>query len=224
MKGIVSDQAQNQFKRVMRGDKRIKQVKKDRTLSDGELGVFFPWLETAGLSKNVQAILSLILLTGMRPGEVSGMAWADINLEQGVYTLPGVKTKTGKGRDVQLSKQAVTLLRGLVSDQKYVFEGKGRGGVSNGIPMTAKTVHVGMSLVKIPRPVTGDAEQWTPHDLRRTVRTGLAKLGCPMEIAELILGHAVGSGVAETYNRHKYLDEQREWLQKWCDTIQPQTA
>jgi integrase len=33
-------------------------------------------------------------------------------------------------------------------------------------------------------------DDWNPHDLRRTVRTGLSRLGCPTDIAEAVLGHS----------------------------------
>jgi integrase len=48
-------------------------------------------------------------------------------------------------------------------------------------------------------------------DLRRTIRTLLATLGCPNEIAEAALGH-VQPGIIGVYNRHTYDRERREWL------------
>ena len=61
-----------------------------------------------------------------------------------------------------------------------------------------------------------DIENWVPHDLRRTVRTGLSRLGCPSEVAEAILGHA-RKGIEGTYDLHKYENECKVWLQKWAD-------
>ena len=52
---------------------------------------------------------------------------------------------------------------------------------------------------------------WAPHDLRRTVRTHLAAMGCPDEIGEAVLGH-IQPGVAGVYNRHAYDAERRVWL------------
>ena len=52
---------------------------------------------------------------------------------------------------------------------------------------------------------------WSPHDLRRTGRTLLAKLGCPNEVGESILGH-VQPGVVGVYNLHAYDAERRHWL------------
>ena len=64
-----------------------------------------------------------------------------------------------------------------------------------------------------------DIDHWTPHDLRRTVRTGLSRLRCPNEVAEAVLGHAKG-GIEGTYDLHGYEDECREWLQKWADHME----
>ncbi|MGY6275113.1 hypothetical protein [Methylomonas sp. MgM2] len=52
---------------------------------------------------------------------------------------------------------------------------------------------------------------WAPHDLRRTSRTLLAKLGCPDAVGETIIGHML-PGVVGTYNRHQYDDEKSFWL------------
>jgi integrase len=54
---------------------------------------------------------------------------------------------------------------------------------------------------------------WAPHDLRRTSRTLLTKLGCPTEVAEAILGH-LPPGVQAVYNRHQYDDERKLWLKR----------
>jgi integrase len=61
-----------------------------------------------------------------------------------------------------------------------------------------------------------DIEHWVPHNLRRTVITGLSRLGCGSEVAEAVLGHA-RSGIESTYDLHKYEDDCKEWLQKWSD-------
>jgi integrase len=54
----------------------------------------------------------------------------------------------------------------------------------------------------------------TPHDLRRTVRTGLARLKVSREVAERCLNHALPE-IEAIYNQADYLDERREALAKW---------
>ena len=63
-----------------------------------------------------------------------------------------------------------------------------------------------------------DIEDWSPHDLRRTVRTGLSRLGCPSEVAEAVLGHS-RKGIEGTYDLHKYENECAVWLQRWADHL-----
>jgi integrase len=55
---------------------------------------------------------------------------------------------------------------------------------------------------------------WTIHDLRRTVRSKLAELGVPREVARKVLNHEDGK-VDRIYNRHEYLAEKREALERW---------
>jgi integrase len=56
---------------------------------------------------------------------------------------------------------------------------------------------------------------FTPHDLRRTGRTGLARLGVKADIAERVLNHA-RERIEATYDVHEYVDEKREALQTWA--------
>ena len=64
-------------------------------------------------------------------------------------------------------------------------------------------------------------EGWVLHDLRRTATTMMAASGVPIHVTELILNHQSSklSGVAKIYNRHDYLPERREALQRWVDHL-----
>ena len=56
--------------------------------------------------------------------------------------------------------------------------------------------------------------EWRLHDIRRTVRSKLAELGVPREVARKIVNHEEGK-VDRIYNRHEYMAEKREALEKW---------
>ena len=58
---------------------------------------------------------------------------------------------------------------------------------------------------------------WRLHDLRRTIVSGLARLGIPPHVADKILNHQAGtiSGVAAVYQRHDFLAEREEALDRW---------
>ena len=58
---------------------------------------------------------------------------------------------------------------------------------------------------------------WTLHDLRRTVVSGMARLGVAPHVADKILNHQSGtiSGVAAVYQRHEFFSERKEALCRW---------
>jgi hypothetical protein len=60
-------------------------------------------------------------------------------------------------------------------------------------------------------------DQWRLHDIRRTVATGLQRLGVRFEVTEAVLNHVSGSkgGVAGVYQRHDWADEKRLALEAW---------
>jgi hypothetical protein len=61
---------------------------------------------------------------------------------------------------------------------------------------------------------------WRNHDLRRVVRSGLARLKVPTEVAEMVIGHGHGNTLQRTYNVHAYEQELREALATWARHIQ----
>ena len=61
-------------------------------------------------------------------------------------------------------------------------------------------------------------DEWRWHDIRRTVATGLQKLGVALPVTEAILNHVSGSrsGIVGLYQRHDYADEKRVALERWA--------
>ena len=62
---------------------------------------------------------------------------------------------------------------------------------------------------------------WTLHDLRRTMATGLQRLGIRLEVTEAVLNHLSGarSGIVGVYQRHHYFDEKRAALAAWSKEV-----
>ncbi len=67
--------------------------------------------------------------------------------------------------------------------------------------------------LQLPNAKTG----WRLHDLRRTCVSGMARLGIAPHIADKILNHQSGtiSGVAAVYQRHEFLRERNDALERW---------
>ena len=183
-----------------------------RVLSDKELGVFLRWLPGSVFTPTQKNILRFTLWTGCRTGEVCTAKWCDIDLKTATWHLKD--TKTGVERYVQLPQQALDFLKQLtLTTGDYPFPSQ-----KTGLPIQQKSItEQAWQLRSTGRMVAID--HWSPHDLRRTVRTGLSRLRCPSEVAEAIVGHA-RSGIEGTYDLHSYENESREWLQKWADHIE----
>jgi integrase len=55
---------------------------------------------------------------------------------------------------------------------------------------------------------------WSPHDLRRTARINMARVGVSNEIGEEVINH-IKPGIVGVYNKYRYDKEKQEALQKW---------
>lgn len=182
-----------------------------RVLSEVELGKFLKWLPGSAYTPTIKNVLWLTLWTGCRTGEVCNMAWDDVDLEKGTIHLR--ETKTGVERYVQLSAQAIGFLKVLrLASDKYLFPSQATKKPIQQKYLTENSWRLRESGQML------DIPHWTPHDLRRTVRTGLSRLQCPNEVAEAVLGHTRG-GVEGIYNLYKYDAECRKWLQVWADYL-----
>ena len=93
----------------------------------------------------------------------------------------------------------------LIGKSAFVFSTNGRTPVS------------GWSRAKDRLDETAQIDPWRIHDLRRTVATGMQKLGVGLQVIEAVLGHVSGSraGVVGVYQRHSFDAEKRVALEAW---------
>lgn len=190
---------------------RLTHERGKRVLSDKELVQLLKWLPGSAYTQTQKNVLRFTLWTGCRTGEVCDAAWKDIDLKNGTFHIK--ESKTGVERYVQLPRQAVEFLTSLrLSTGDYLFPSQ-----KTNRPIQQKQLtEQAWRLRQTKRMVNIDA--WTPHDLRRTVRTGLSRLQCPNEVAEAILGHS-RKGIEGTYDLHGYEKECKKWLQIWADHL-----
>lgn len=174
---------------------------RDRVLSDDELRAI--WRATGGPGA-YDGIVRLLILTGQRREEVAAMTWDEAAPDLSTWTIPASRAKNGVAHIVPLSPQASAVLHGAPRLADLVF--RGRAGVFNGFSK-AKT------NLDDESGVTG----WRLHDLRRTLATGLQRLGVRLEVTEATLGHVSGSraGIVGVYQRHHWADEKRAALNAW---------
>jgi integrase len=183
---------------------------RDRVLSDDEVRAIWK----ACRDDDFGRIVRLLLLTGCRREEIAGLLWDEVNLKTGVLTIPGARTKNHKTLELTLPPLAIEILQSVPrrSGRDHVFGEGGRGGFSgfsySTIALNGRIIEAeGRALVR-----------WTLHDLRRSFRTGLGKLGVAPHIAELCINHVKG-GVEAIYDRHKYQREMKAALALWADYV-----
>jgi integrase len=183
---------------------------RDRVLSDAEIRVIWNACE----DDNFGRIVKLLLLTGCRRNEISLLQWHEIDLDAGVLTIPGERTKNHRTLTLRLPEPALDLLRSQPrKHDDYVFIG-GRGGTWLGM-QSHSTYRLKAKIIEVNgKPLA----PWVLHDLRRTVRTGLSRIGVAPHIAELVINH-VRTGVQAVYDRHQYEREIGEALARWADHV-----
>jgi integrase len=178
--------------------------KRDRVLSDEELTAI--WRATGNTGFPFGTIVRLLLLTGQRREEVGGMTWAELSDDLATWTIPGARTKNGAPHIVPMSEPARALLRSLPRQSRLVLPGE------------RTTPFGGWSKCKARLDAVSSVSDWRLHDLRRTLATGLQRLGVRLEVTEAVLNHISGSrgGIAGVYQRHDWAAEKRAALDAWA--------
>jgi integrase len=183
---------------------------RDRVLSDHELVLI--WRATEAIGRPFGPMVRLLLLTGQRRDEVARMQWAELDLGRGLWTLPRERVKNDRPHTVPLPPLVISILKAVprIAGQ-YVF-------TTNG-----ETASSGYSAAKrrLDARLPADMPAWRWHDLRRTLASGLARLGVNLPVIEKILNHISGSfgGIVSVYQHHDFADEKRQALEAWSNHI-----
>lgn len=199
----------------------------ERFLSAGEIAAFWHALDKAKMNAQTRIALRIVLLTGVRPGELLGATWDEIDKDAATWTIPVDRQKMkpkmrskAKPFVVPLTPAVAALfekLRHYAEDSRFVMASpladSGRYTDKSLIAAMRKLFEGDEPLLDFPEP------RATPHDLRRTVRTHLgATLGVPPHIAERCLNHSLGK-ITRIYDRGDYLDERRVALERWAEYV-----
>ena len=185
---------------------------RERTLSTGEISAFWDALPHAAMSWQTAQILRLCLVTAQRLGEVAGARKSELFLHEAEWRLPGHRVKNGCAHNVPLSPLAMELFAEAVDrtgDEELVFR--------SSITKRAITADAVSKAVNRSLEFFAFDEDVTPHDLRRTAATGMARLGIPRLVVDKCLNHvsADRSTIAGVYDRYAYEKEKREAFQAW---------
>ena len=179
------------------------ETKRDRVLSDQELSAV--WKAAGEIGWPFGDAIRLLILTGARREEIGGLKWSEI--EGDAIKLGGDRTKNAAPHTIPLSVPTTVVLQRipLIAESERAFTTNGKTSIS------------GWSRAKRQLEEISGVADWRIHDLRRTVATGLQKLGVNLQTIEAVLGHTSGSrsGVVGVYQCHSFDSEKRAALDAW---------
>ena len=203
---------------------------RDRALTIEELAFAFKVFreESDSFTRENYLACGLLVLLGVRKGELTEAKWTEFELNEKVWRLPKERSKSNVAIDIPLPDLAIQWLNELkvrAFGSDYVFPNRR----SSNMPHMGKDT-LNRAISKLfgrepgravqPENKMEDLEHFTVHDLRRTCRSLLASLGVPGHVAERCLNHKL-KGVEGVYNRHDYFDERREALSLLANRLSP---
>lgn len=208
-------------------------VIRDRALTDREIKVV--WMAWTWLGYPFGPLQKLLLVTLQRRSEVAQMQWSELDIESALWTIPGVRTKSGREHEVPLSSLAMEIIEGLPrfgdddegdDDSAFLFTSTGGDRPVSGF--SKSKLRTNGLIIKAAEKANDEKlvlakdcglEPWRLHDLRRTGRTELAKLGVSDTVGEKVLNHAEKDVLVRTYNVYDYSDEKRDALERWAQRL-----
>ncbi|MDR2404978.1 MAG: integrase arm-type DNA-binding domain-containing protein [Deltaproteobacteria bacterium] len=162
--------------------------------------------------KSTGSALRLAPLVFLRPKELVSGEWDEVNLAEGIWTIPGHKMKMKKDHIVPLARQAIDILesiRPMNPGSRYMFPSP----VNNGKHLEKHSLTVAL------RSMGYGPEDQTVHGFRKIASTFLNELGFNGDWIERQLSHTDSNKVRGTYNKAEYLNDRRKMMQEWADYL-----
>ena len=204
-----------------------KENKRRRVLKPDELRAV--WKAAERLGWPAGAAYRLLILSGQRKSQVSLARLEDFDLKEKLWTIPPEREGT-KGEDAHvlpITAEIEGIVRACPHSHGYLFSTTGgEKPLTIGDKLKRQIDKLALEELRREAAERGDdpsgvaLEDWTNHDLRRTMRTGLSSLAIPEGdlVRELVIGHKQ-KGVHAIYDVHQYLDEKRIALELWAAKV-----
>lgn len=148
----------------------------------------------------------------VRPGELRGAEWSEIDFENAVWRIPASRMKMGTEHIVPLSRQAIDILKTLhpiTGNGQHLFPGVRH----RNRPMSENTINGALRALGFAK------GEMTGHGFRSMASTLLNELGWKPDLIERQLAHEERNKVRAAYNKAQYLDERRKMMQAWSDYL-----
>lgn len=194
-----------------------------RELSDPELVRVWNATEADPVNPAFGQLIRMLILTGQRRTETAKMRWIDVDGDRKFWIIPADRTKNGIAHEVPLPPLAQTILAVVPRYEgcEYVFSTSGSAPISGWTKLEAKLRSAVLDGVARDSKLSGNTlgmAHWTLHDLRRTYRTGLTKLGIDPNVAEIMLNHRPET-LRSIYDRDPRLSARSEAAERWANHV-----
>jgi integrase len=198
--GWYQSRDENYTSPIVRGMRRSKPHARDRILNDDEIRQV--WQAADQVNDTFAAFIKMALLTAQRREKVAKMQWDD--LADGEWTIRVEHRQKGTAGKLKLPAMALEVIerQHRIAGNPHVFAGRGKAAF-NAFSQRKKELDEALPGL----------EPWVIHDLRRTARSLLSRAGVRPDIAERVMGHAIG-GVEGIYDRHSYDAEKADALSR----------
>lgn len=187
---------------------KVRAVKHHPALPHAEIANFMDDLsQRTGIAARA---LSFTILTAARSGETRGMTWGEVDLENGLWTIPASRMKAGKEHRVPLSAATIALLGLRRNDDALVFESEAKPGKPiSDMSMTAVLRRMGRDGI-------------TVHGFRSTFRDWAGETtSFPREVIEAALAHGIKDKAEAAYARSDLFEKRRKLMQAWASVATP---
>jgi integrase len=206
---------------LVRGMARTKDSDRarKRILGEEELRDLWTALDNARLPDPFPRLVWALLLTAQRRDEVAGMRWEEIDVQAKIWGIPVSRRSDRKGGEhvVPLTDTILHLL-GKPRKKGHVFSTTSGGKSFSGFSKAKKALDTAIAQLR-KRSKRKPMPHWVLHDLRRTARSLMARAGVLPDTGERVIGHAI-PGVRGVYDRHSYLDEKKDALERLAALIE----
>jgi integrase len=161
----------------------------------------------------VRVGLQLLALTFVRPGELRGARWAEVDIDKAVWTIPGARMKMRRPHRIPLARQTIAALknlRAITGEAELILPGmRGRGR-----PLSENTLNAAMRRLGYAK------DEMTAHGFRAAASSILNESGLwNPDAIEAQLAHVEGNAVRRAYARAEFWEERVKMMQWWADQL-----
>ena len=178
-----------------------------------KIGLLLNMLENHIGSDEVNAALTIAPHVFLRPGELTGLLWSEVDFHTRLISINAERMKMKKAHLVPMSNQVLTTLKNL--SQIYT----GRYYVCPTPRSKNASITTNALLVAI-RSLGIDKFTFTTHGFRLMASTRLNELGYRADIIELQLAHTKPNALGVAHNHENNLEERRTMMQEWSDYLE----